>query len=130
MVNVSLFKDVEYVFKSPEVDAEPQFTILFPSIPKVFPCVPHLNSSFAYDHAFFEPLCGQQLSKALKFVFEIFKRRTPTDVRLIKSPGLDKPLNVEFVRSKVNVLPLSVIPLLDCESFPYGSLELPFELEP
>jgi hypothetical protein len=32
----------------------------------VFPCVPHLNSSFAYDHAFFEPLCGTTIIKSSK----------------------------------------------------------------
>ena len=58
MVKVSLFrdKDDEYIFKSPEVDAEPQFTVLFPSIPKLFPWVAHLNFSFVYDHAFLVPL--------------------------------------------------------------------------
>ena len=123
MVKVSLFKDVEYVFKSPEVDAEPQFTILFPSMPKVFPWVPHLNSWFAYDHAFFDPLWGQQLSKDRNSVLEILSNNSSSEVILIKSPALTIPLKVELVKSRVSVFPLFSIPLLVWTSLPYESVE-------
>ena len=65
-----------------------------------------------YDQSFLVPLWGQQLSKALNSVLDIFKSKTPTEVRFIKSPGLERLLKLEFVRSIVMLLPLDTIPLL------------------
>ena len=111
MVKLSPAREVEYVFKSPDVAAEPQFTILFPSIPNLLPCDPHVNSWFEYDQSFLVPLWGQQLSKALNSELDIFKSKTPTDVKFIKSPGFERLLKFEFVRSIVMLLPLETIPL-------------------
>ena len=78
----------------------------------MLPWDPHVNSWFEYDQSFLVPLWGQQLSKALNSELDIFKSKTPTDVRLIKSPGLDRLLKFEFVKSIVILLPLDTIPLL------------------
>ena len=112
MVKLSPAREVEYVFKSPDVAAEPQFTTLFPSIPNLLPWDPHVNSWFEYDQSFLVPLWGQQLSKALNSELDIFNSKTPTDVRFKKSPGLERLLKFEFVRSIVILLPLDTIPLL------------------
>jgi len=54
----------------------------------------------------------------------------PIDIHLdaLSKLGVEFIIENGFVRSKVNVLPLSVIPLVDWESFPKGSFELdPYE---
>ena len=81
-------------------------------MPNLLPCELHVNSWFEYDQSFLVPLCGQQLSKALNSELDIFKSKTPTEVRFIKSPGLERLLKLELVRSIVMLLPLDTIPLL------------------